>query len=103
MTPTRIEIDAGTRVSMTWDDGMETDLTAADLRAACRCAACREPAGEEATALVVGGPVPVTIDDAKLVGSYAIAFVFAPDGHSTGIYPFSSLRELGSRKGSPNA
>lgn len=104
MTPTRIEIEDGRRVLITWDDGAESQLTARDLRAACRCAGCREPDGERATELVLGGPVPVVIDDAKLVGNYAVAFVFSPDGHSTGIYPYSALRELGeSGGGKPSA
>jgi DUF971 family protein len=47
------------------------------------------------TTAVLAGPVAVTIAEAKLVGGYAINFVFAPDGHGTGIYPFTGLRSLG--------
>lgn len=109
MTPIRIEVEEGVRVVVTWEDGVESELTARQLRRACRCAVCREPDGEIATAAVLDGDSPVTIDDAKLVGNYAISFGFAPDGHSTGIYPFPALRELGEsggdegRGGSPSA
>ncbi len=95
MTPTRFELADGTVLTVTWDDGEESTFTASQLRAACRCAGCREPSGEAATAAVLAGDVPVSITDARLVGNYAIAFVFAPDGHATGIYPYSVLRELG--------
>lgn len=91
-TPTRIEVEEGSRVILTWEDGAESRWTAAELRGACQCASCREPAGAEQTAAVLGGPVPVTISEARLVGGYAISFVFGPDGHGTGIYPFESLR-----------
>jgi len=93
--PDRIEIDEGTRVALTWADGAVTQLTAERLRAACQCASCREPAGIEQTAAILEGPTPVTITDAKLVGGYALNFVFGPDGHGTGIYSFPTLRSLG--------
>lgn len=92
--PERIEVEDGATVVLTWPDGAESRLTAGDLRAACQCAACREPDGIERTRALLDGPVPVTITEAKLVGGYAINFVFAPDGHGTGIYPFPALREL---------
>jgi|TARA_B110000263_G_C15272402_1_gene494167 DUF971 family protein len=36
---------------------------------------------------------PITIEDAQLVGNYAIRFTFS-DGHSTGIYTWDYLRSL---------
>lgn len=93
--PERIEVEGGTTVVLTWNDGVVTRLTAAELRAACQCASCREPDGMQRTTAVLAGPTAVTIDEAKLVGGYAINFVFAPEGHGTGIYPFTGLRSLG--------
>ncbi len=93
--PARIEVEGGERVALTWPDGAHQELTARVLRAACPCATCRDPAGAERAKLTLGGPVPVTITDAKLVGDYAINFVFAPDGHHTGIFSFDYLRTLG--------
>ena len=94
--PVRIEVDDKTTVTIEWDDHVTTKATAADLRGACMCAGCREPAGEQATAALLAGERPITIEEAKLVGGYAVSFVFGPDGHGTGIYPFDSLRTLGS-------
>ena len=93
--PQRIEVQDGSRLIVAWDDGSTIEVSATELRAACQCAGCREPDGIEQTRLVVEGPVPITITDAALVGGYAVSFVFAPDGHGTGIYPFDRLAELG--------
>jgi DUF971 family protein len=92
--PQRIEVDGGATVTLTWEDGSRSSFTAAELRGACQCATCREPAGEEATRLVLNGVAPVTIEAASLVGGYAVNFVFGPDGHGTGIFPFIELRHL---------
>lgn len=93
--PLRIEVESGERVLLIWESGEETDLTASQLRAACSCATCREPRGEAATAAVVSGREPVTIREAKLVGGYAMNFIFGPDDHGTGIFPYEALYELG--------
>ncbi len=92
--PARIEVEDGLTVTLTWEDGSSTRLSADLLREACQCAACREPDGEAATTAVLTGPTPVTITDAALVGAYAVNFSFAPDGHQTGIFPFDRLRSL---------
>jgi DUF971 family protein len=94
LVPERIEVSGGIEVTITWMDGTTTTATAAELRAACQCAECREPAGRERTSAVLAGPDPVTIIEATLVGSYAVNFVFGPDHHGTGIFPYPSLRAL---------
>ena len=93
--PERIEVSEGRQVTLTWSNGEISTFDAAELRAACQCADCREPAGRKRTEQVLAGDEPVTIAEARLVGSYAINFVFAPDAHGTGIFPFTSLYELG--------
>ena len=92
--PERIEVEEGTRVLITWGDDEITELTARQLRRACPCAGCREPDGRARIEAVLGGPAPVTISDARLVGGYALGFSFAPDGHSTGIFSFDVLKGL---------
>ncbi len=95
VAPERIEVEEGLRVTISWANGDVSRFDAAELRAACQCADCREPSGRSRTEQVLNGPEPVTITDAKLVGNYAINFVFAPDAHGTGIFPFIALHELG--------
>jgi DUF971 family protein len=94
VVPQRIEVIDGELVELTWEDGVVSQLDAATLRGACMCAGCREPAGESVTQAVLAGPIPIKIAGAELVGGYALQFVFEPDGHGTGIYPFAALREL---------
>jgi len=87
--PLRIEVSEGTKLEIEWEDGARTVMSAPEVRAFCQCAACRElPAAERAES----HHSAATIDSASLVGSYAISFVFGPDGHSAGIYPFVELR-----------
>ena len=91
--PVRIEVIDGAELQIGWSDGAVTSLSSAQVRAACPCAACRAlPAAERTPAAHEG----VTIDSAALVGSYAVSFVFGPDGHSTGIYSFGELRRYAS-------
>ena len=93
--PEKIEVHGGVEVILTWEDGGSTLVDARQLRAACPCASCREPGGMQATALVLGGGEPIGITEANLVGNYAMSFVFDPDRHGTGIFPFELLRKLG--------
>jgi ATP-binding protein involved in chromosome partitioning len=88
--PARIEVD-GTTVTIEWDDDRVDVFDATVLRLACPCAGCREPASTAKVA--AAGSVSVT--GARLVGGYAINLTFGPDGHATGIYPFTLLRDLG--------
>lgn len=87
--PLRIEVSDGEALDIEWADGTSTRMSAAELRAFCQCAGCRELPAEERTVEAHAG---ATIDGAALVGSYAVSFVFGPDGHSAGIFPFLELK-----------
>ena len=47
-------------------------------------------------AVILSRPDDVRIERAALVGAYGVNFEFAPDSHSTGIFTFEQLGELGS-------
>lgn len=82
MNPLRIEVGPAA-VVIEWDDDSVSEIPATELRRRCPCAECKErPSTGEG----------VTVSDARLVGSYGIAFTFS-DGHSAGIYAFGSLRD----------
>ena len=87
--PLRIEVSDGLLLEIEWPDGALTRMSAPELRAFCQCAGCRELSTEQRTAEVHSA---ATIDSAALVGSYAVSFVFGPDGHGAGIYPFIELK-----------
>ncbi len=94
-TPVSIHADRGAGLlAITWDDGHLSEFDAVALRWLCPCAFCRGEAGlpgwldgaptltEEQTRLV----------DLAMVGGYAIAPSWA-DGHHTGYYTFTMLRD----------
>lgn len=95
VVPARIHVDraAGT-LEIDWQDGHRSLFGATRLRWLCPCAYCRGEAG--LPGWLDTGP-SLTADqtrlvDMRLVGSYALAPEWG-DGHSTGFYPFTVLRD----------
>jgi DUF971 family protein len=93
--PTRIHADraAGT-LELEFQDGHRTTYGAYDLRWLCPCAFCRGEAGlpgwlDTSPTLTAE---QVRLVDVHLVGSYALAPTWG-DGHHTGYYPFTLLRD----------
>ena len=85
------------RLTITWQDQHVSDYALRWLRANCPCATCREErrvaALETDMLKLASGPPPSTqIAGAELVGNYAIRLQWT-DGHDTGIYAFTLLRE----------
>ena len=96
IAPTDIQV-IGTEVALRWDDGAESYLSFATLRAASPSAAVRgerdifgNQYGGEAPRNYVG----VEVTGWERIGNYAIRFDFS-DGHRTGLYSYDLLRELG--------
>lgn len=87
----------GSEVAIRWDDGQESYITFATLRAASPSA---EVKGErDIFGTVYGGEAPrdyrgVEVTGWERVGNYAIRFDFS-DGHRTGLYAYELLRKLG--------
>ncbi len=92
-TPSRVEVIEGRQIEIEWEDGSTTSMSAASLRALCACASCLQKPPEERTARAHAA---ARIDSASFVGSYAISFVFSPDSHTAGIFPFTGLHGYGS-------
>jgi DUF971 family protein len=83
-------------MEIAWEDGRHSSFTGEQLRWACPCAECRGEAGAPGRLSRVKhlDPGELRIKDVALVGQYALQIAFE-SGHSTGIYTFSLLRELG--------
>lgn len=79
------------RVVVTWDDGSKLQYVLDDLRNACPCAGCRGHSPGEVEPPHVKGVGLVHISE---VGTYAIRFDWT-DGHTTGIYTWPYLLEIG--------
>lgn len=88
--PTEVELHRATGVlTMVWSDGLQTDYALAYLRGWCPCATCQGHFESEKK-FVKADP---TLMDVKPVGSYGMSLHWL-DGHSTGIYSFTYLREI---------
>ena len=82
------------RLRIAWKDGAVSEYVPRDLRFMCPCARCvDETTGVRTLRLdmVDEGVYPTAI---HYVGSYALQCVWS-DGHSTGLYTFEYLREIG--------
>lgn len=94
-TPTDITAskEAG-RLQMQWSDGRSDAIPFWDLRCACPCAVCiSELTGQRLLdpSKIDAAVHPVQIE---LAGNYAIKIAWS-DGHHTGLFTWSLLRELG--------
>jgi DUF971 family protein len=94
-TPLRIHADRAARIlEIGWADGHATTYDFTALRWLCPCAFCRGEAG--LPGWLDSGPkltdTQTLMTDIGLVGSYAVQPTWA-DGHHTGFYAFTLLRE----------
>jgi DUF971 family protein len=91
MAPRELKLLENRRVlSVTWDDGEITRLSATLLRRNSRAAsAVRAAINEDPPAI----DEQILLTDIQLIGAYAVQLSFS-DGHDRGIYPWSYLREL---------
>ncbi len=91
--PSEIVLNRAERVlRVAFDDGGRFDLPAEYLRVSSPSAEVR--GHSEAERKTVGGKRDVAITAVEPVGNYAVRLVF-DDGHDTGIYSWSYLRQLG--------
>ena len=100
-TPTNVQL-VGSEVAIAWDDGRESYLPAAYLRAASPSA---DTQGERDIFGNLYGAQDAGKDFAGVevvrwerIGHYALRFEFS-DGHGSGLYAFDYLRQLDARRG----
>ena len=91
--PTEIRLrEQGRVLTVSFDDGKSYDLSAEYLRVESPSAEVQgHSAAQKQT---VGGKQDVTIREIQPTGNYAVRLIF-DDGHSTGIFSWTYLRELG--------
>ncbi len=102
LAPTNLDLKKDKGLTIAWNDGVVSYISIARLRKMSPSADMRELRGQmAANPLTVlpasasrGGSGPLVVTDAELVGNYALRLTFS-DGHSTGIYTWEYLRELG--------
>jgi len=93
-TPTAIRQAGPRTLAIVWADGRESRYDVRELRLACGCAVCIDEWTGEGRLDPASVPADVHPIRIEPVGRYAIQVEWS-DGHSSGIYPFRRLRELG--------
>jgi DUF971 family protein len=88
---TGVTVDRDSHVEVTFADGAVCRFDLVDLRLACPCATCRDRRDRDEAAWRPSPSTPLTVADAQFVGAWGLGITWS-DGHSTGIYPFESLR-----------
>jgi DUF971 family protein len=92
--PKQIIEESESTVRIVWSDEREDVLTAAVLRRSCPCASCINEWTGEKMLRDESVADDMRFGSISLVGRYAVNFVFS-DGHSTGLFTFTTLRSLG--------
>jgi DUF971 family protein len=92
--PTAIKVKKAEGVlEVTWGESRPARIAIHALRCSCGCAACVD----EHTGMKIlddsAVPAEVGVTDMRLVGNYAVQFVFT-DGHDTGLFTWDHLRAL---------
>ncbi len=92
--PERPSVDSDAdHITLTWPDGETATVANATLRAACSCALCID----EMTRAPLLDPqtIPANLHAEKvgIIGNYAVTVDWS-DGHNTGFFPYSTIREL---------
>jgi ATP-binding protein involved in chromosome partitioning len=85
--------DANYRLKLTWNDGRVSDYRYVDLRNACPCAACVDEWTGKRRALPLAPSADLRPLAINPVGRYAVQINWS-DGHNTGLYSHSRLREM---------
>jgi ATP-binding protein involved in chromosome partitioning len=93
-TPSAIRQAGPRTLAIVWSDGRESRYDVRELRLACGCAHCVDEWSGEGRLDPASVPEDVHPLRIEPVGRYAIQIEWS-DGHSSGIYPFRRLRELG--------
>ena len=94
VTPAEVgPTEDGAQLRIRWRDGHVSEYTPRLLRLSCPCAGCVE----EMSGRPLLDPAQVRQDvyprTVEYVGRYALRFDWS-DGHKTGIYPFTLLRDM---------
>lgn len=95
--PRHLDLQRDSGLSVTWADGATSFFPLPYLRRMSPSAEARELREQmeknPLTVLPAGSGGPLRASDAELVGNYALRIVFS-DGHKTGLYSWSYLREI---------
>ncbi len=96
----QVDFDAET-ITLTWADTGETaKVSNVDLRAACSCALCIDEMTRAPLLDPKAIPTDIHAEKVGIIGNYAVTVDWS-DGHNTGFFPYSTIRELSSERQGP--
>lgn len=94
MFPSEIKVLEKKYLFIRWDDGGESRIRLANLRRYCPCAVCQEDYKTRGVNFIpLYNDKELAVEDIVIKGNYALNVKWK-DGHSTGIYEFSQLKNL---------
>lgn len=94
-TPVGIDLqDSQDRIKVSWSDGTDTIVPYRVLRLKCRCAVCVDEMTGKPLLDPQTVPLGIGVANCQEVGLYGIQISWT-DGHSTGIYTWARIQEIG--------
>ncbi|VGO17993.1 P-loop NTPase [Pontiella sulfatireligans] len=80
-------------ITLTWPDGETSTVSNTALRRACSCALCVDEMTRAPLLDPKSIPMDIHAEKVGIIGNYAIMVDWS-DGHNTGFFPYSTIREL---------
>jgi DUF971 family protein len=103
MSPKQIKIKSKSKLYIKWEDNTESEIGLHYLRDECPCASCK---GEtvlfktyKPVKVETNNPELYKVKNIQVVGGYAIQITWN-DGHNTGFYTWTHLKQLAEDEGS---
>ncbi len=90
-----VEFDAKT-ITLKWSDGETSIISNAALRRACACALCIDEMTRAPLLDPASVPMDIHAEKIGIIGNYAVMVDWS-DGHNTGFFPFTTIRELANK------
>jgi Mrp family chromosome partitioning ATPase/DUF971 family protein len=97
--PSRPHVDFDAEsISLTWQDTNESvTVSNFELRRACSCALCVDEMTRAPLLDPAAIPTDIHAEKVGIIGNYAITVDWS-DGHNTGFFPYSTIRDLAQKK-----
>ena len=80
-------------ITVSWEDGTVDRVNNRGLRANCRCARCIDEFSGDQLLDVERIPADIRAEEVRVVGNYALAVSWS-DGHSTGLFPYRTIKSV---------
>ncbi len=98
MFPIQVKVVEQSKLILRWDDNSESTILLETLRKFCPCATCATDRESRSKSYIpIFYSSQKKINKINVIGKYALGINWE-DGHNTGIYEFSFLKNLSDNK-----